>query len=78
MNINTNSIRVIIGNNEIQHFFLCACEDCKGRGRRIDTAYSWHHANVIGWRFTRQEKYSPNGDLVALCPTCAKKYNLLE
>lgn len=51
--------------------FTCTCQHC--RGGKVERAYSYGHAVSKGWVFTKDPKYSPDGEQVAVCPQCAKQ-----
>lgn len=72
--MNTNAAIMTVIEREGNHFFVCPCRDCNDNDEgMIPRYYSFEHARDSGWVFTDHIKYSHDGELVAVCPSCAKK-----
>lgn len=64
------------GENKPSSFYKCANLGCIAADpeEKIPTEYTGQQARDKGWRFTRDKRFSENGDLVGVCPTCASLY----
>jgi len=62
-----SGLRVHFDNGKAQ-FFSCPCRDCQGK--HWDQAYSYKHAQELGWYITNGRDFSPTGYNVAVCNTC--------
>jgi hypothetical protein len=76
----TGSFLRIDYSSENVEAFTCDCGKCEMD--RFDIVYSWHHANLIGWKIEEVPKDEwkelkwkghtfPHG-CILLCPDCAK------
>lgn len=53
-------------------FFTCPCRECPG-SKEIEDAYSERHAGRLGWKWSKDIKFSKDGEKVYICPDCIER-----
>lgn len=66
-----NSQMVLHMGGDRRVMYFCHGHKCKGND--YEMYYSWDHVKAKGWRSTKSDEYSPDGEQVMLCPDCVKQ-----
>ena len=68
-----NNLLRITHNVDYSYFYICPCTKCAGDIQIITDVDSKEKARALGWVFTCHEKFSEDGALVAICPSCVQR-----